>query len=62
MEFVVRCIQEYITEDNELVFEEGNNYTLQIDEDAEARVMYNKEEGTLFLSGSLERHFEQYMY
>lgn len=60
MEFTVRCIEDYITDDDELIFKEGDHYTLFIDEDSEAKVMYSKDEGTLFLSGSLKRHFEKY--
>jgi len=62
MKFVVRCIDDYVTDQDELVFEEGKNYTLFINYDGEARVLYDETEGTLFLSGSLERHFEPYMY
>jgi len=62
MIFVVKCIEDYITDSNETLFVKGELYTLKIDEDAEARVLYDGENGTLFLEGSLERHFEQYMY
>ena len=58
MKFQITCIQDYITDEKELVFKEGRIYTLFINEDAEAKVMYNEDEGTLFFSGSLERHFE----
>ena len=63
MIFVLRCIEGYITDSGETLFTKEGLYTLKIDEDGEARVLYDHiEDGTLFLEGSLERHFEQYMY
>ena len=57
MEFTIKCIKDYITHQDEILFHKGKKYKLIIEDNNTAIVMYDKLNGTKF-HGSLDEYFK----
>ena len=57
MKFTIKCIKDYITHQDEILFHKGKKYKLIIEDNNTAIVMYDKLNGTKF-HGSLDEYFK----
>jgi len=57
MEFKIKCIKDYITYQDEMLFEKDKNYLMVISDKSEVKIFYDiRKDGTKFIGG-LTRHF-----